>query len=105
MWHRCDKWIEVRCGEYEDDAQRVIETALGVSVVQYDTNSGHSVPDLRIDYPDRPPGYVEVVSDNAQQAWHALDHEADGGTRTLTVPGLEYDWWVYLKGAIVNTCG
>lgn len=83
--------------EHEDDAQRMIEKVLGVPVVQYDTNSGHSVPDLRIDYPDRPPGYVEVVADNAQQPWRALHDEVDGGNRTLAVPGLDYEWLIYLK--------
>lgn len=83
--------------EYEDVAQRVVETVLGVPVVQYDTNSGYSVPDLRIDYPDRPPGYVEVVADNAQQAWRALDRKVEGGSRKLPVPGLSYDWWIYLR--------
>lgn len=83
--------------EYEADPRRLIETVLGVPVVQHDFNSGHSVPDLRINYPDRPTGYVEVVADGAQAQWRALDRELDHGNRTLIVPGLRYDWFVYLN--------
>lgn len=82
--------------EYEADASWLIAKVLGVPVVQHDVNSGQSVPDLRIEYSDRPAGYVEVVADSAQFQWRALDRELDHRNRTLTVPGLRYDWFVYL---------
>lgn len=98
MSYRADglMWRYEMGRKYEADARRLIETVLGVPIVQHDFNSGRSVPDLRIDYPDRA-GYVEVVADSAQFQWRALDRELDRGNRTLTVPGLRYDWFVYLN--------
>ena len=47
----------------EEHAQKVISHLLGVPVVQHDNQSADGLPDLRIEYPDRPHAVVEVVRD------------------------------------------
>lgn len=81
--------------EHEEAALRVVECVLGTPVVLHDFNIGRSVPDLRIDYPDRAPGYVEVVADESPD-WRSLHAALDGGNRVIEVPGLIYDWWIWL---------
>jgi hypothetical protein len=94
--------MEELVGEYEEDARRIISKVLGVPVIQNDHNVGRSVPDLYIDYPDRPRAYVEVTSDGVQGAWRALDRELHKRGYELKVAGLTYDWWVFpaVKGQI-----
>lgn len=79
----------------EEEARQIIEVNLAVSVVQHDDNSRSSMPDLRIAYPDRPHGVVEVVRDimekRAKQRG-ALERKGD----ELTVPGLTWSWGVQL---------
>jgi hypothetical protein len=47
----------------EEYAREVIARLLGVRVVQHDDQSAAGLPDLRIEYPDRPHAVVEVVRD------------------------------------------
>jgi hypothetical protein len=47
----------------EDDAREVIARFLAVPVVQHDDQSAPGLPDLRIEYPERPHAVVEVVRD------------------------------------------
>ncbi len=79
--------------EFEDTARRIVETVLGVPVIQFDHNTGRSIPDLRIEFPGRLPGFVEVVSDTDRH-WQQMYHHLQRGNRELHVPGLVYDWWV-----------
>lgn len=50
-------------GDFEGSAARVIAGVTGEHVIIQDDGSHDSMPDLRIDYAQRPPGYVEVVVD------------------------------------------
>lgn len=47
----------------EKNAREIIARFLGVPVVQHDDQSAPRLPDLRIEYPDRPHAVVEVVRD------------------------------------------
>jgi hypothetical protein len=47
----------------EEHAREVIRRLLDVPVVQHDDQSAPGLPDLRIEYPDRPHAVVEVVRD------------------------------------------
>jgi hypothetical protein len=80
----------------EETARRLVSKVLGAPVSQYDFNAGVRVPDLRIDYPDRPAGFVEVVSDTLSD-YREMDEVLRGGVREQRVPGLQYDWWVWPK--------
>jgi hypothetical protein len=80
--------------EHEEAARRVVEQVLGTRVVLYDRNIGRSVPDLRVEYTDRPHGYVEVVADESQD-WRSLHAALDRGNRVVEVPGLAYHWWIW----------
>jgi hypothetical protein len=85
--------------EDEEIARRLVEVVLGVPVRQYDTNSGQSVPDLRISYPDGRRGYVEVFGDPAREEWRELSsvvRRRSGESSTLALRGCKYDWWVYI---------
>ncbi|MET9275508.1 hypothetical protein [Kribbella sp. NPDC003557] len=54
-------------GDVELAAARVVARFTGERVVVQDDNSRAGMVDLRIDYADRPPAYVEVVTDIDQQ--------------------------------------
>jgi hypothetical protein len=47
----------------EEHAREIIARFLGVPVMQHDDQSAPGLPDLRIEYPDRPHAVVEVVRD------------------------------------------
>lgn len=97
----------------EEEAREILERHLGVPVKQHDDNLGGSLPDLRIEYPDRERGLVEVVRDVES---HALPASATGvspnrvqqnerisrGGQMLTVPGLASDWMVVLTVAAMD---
>lgn len=50
-------------GDLEYVAGRVIARYTGARVVLQDDGSVDRMPDIRIEYPDRPPAFVEVVAD------------------------------------------
>jgi hypothetical protein len=81
-------------GEHEETARRIVEAVMRVPVVQHDHNVGRSIPDLRINYPDRPPAFVEVVADESEN-WRGLHEALNRGNKVLAVPGLRHNWWIW----------
>jgi hypothetical protein len=80
---------------FEEDARQVIENHLGVPVVQHDDNTLPRMPDLRIEYPDRPHAVVEVGRDvdrSRKQQAVALNQKMP-----YALPGLQFQWTAVVR--------
>lgn len=89
-------------GDVEYTAGRVIARLTGQSVILQDDGSQEMMPDIRIEYAGRPPGFVEVVTDidsNYAQSWSVLMKWQ--GQLPFVKPGstLRRAWQVTLSGA------
>jgi hypothetical protein len=78
-------------GDIEGMAQRVVSAVTGVPVEIQDNGSGHATVDLRIHYPERPPGFVEVVT-GMDGDYAAMWRRVVGRDATIIVPGLGRVW-------------
>jgi hypothetical protein len=54
---------QVPAGDLGDIAARIIASTTRQHVEVQDDGSRDAMPDLRIEYPHRPPGFAEVVAD------------------------------------------
>jgi hypothetical protein len=79
-------------GDFELAAARVVARLSGERVVLQDDNSVAAMVDIRIDYGDRPPGYVEVVTD-IDQAYSAMASAIRGQVQ-VPAPDLGRIWHV-----------
>jgi len=75
----------------EEHAREVIARFLAVPVVQHDDQSAPGLPDLRIEYPDRPHAVVEVVRDVDQVRPEQRDALHSRGW-SIDDPGLTRSW-------------
>ncbi len=89
-------------GDVEYLAGRVVARLTGEHVVIQDNGSSDSMPDIRIDYADRPAGYVEVSVD-IDRRYAAMSaavakqrHEQGYG---FAAPGLGRVWWAWTSGS------
>jgi hypothetical protein len=78
-------------GDLERVAGRVIARFTGAQVVLQDDGSADRMPDIRIEYPDRPPAFVEVVADIAP-AYAAIARRVSDPSSTWESPRLTYAW-------------
>jgi hypothetical protein len=79
-------------GDVEYLAGRVVARLTGERVVIQDNGSSASMPDIRIDYTDRPAGYVEVWVD-IDQRYAAMSAAVVGREHIVQAPGLGRVWW------------
>lgn len=84
-------------GDFEALAGRVVARLTGAPVVIQDDNSRDAMPDLRIDYPRRVPGYAEVWRD-IEPGYAAMFRKV-AGPREISAARLGRIWWVTLSGA------
>ena len=84
-------------GDFEMRAARVIARSTGVRVVLQDDGSQRSIPDIRIEYTDRPWAQVEVVVD-LQREYGAMWREVVRRQQQLPAPDLSRYWWVTTSG-------
>jgi hypothetical protein len=89
-------------GDIEYLAGRVVARLTGEHVVIQDNGSSDSMPDIRIDYTDRPAGYVEVSMDidrryAAMSAAVAKQRDEQG--YGFPAPGLGRVWWAWTSGS------
>src|SRR4051812_12450962 len=84
-------------GDLEMLAARIINFTTCQQVVIQDDGSRSAMPDLRIEYPDRPPGFAEIVAhmDPAYgQMWDKTIRAS-----ALPLPGLERIWHLTVSPA------
>ncbi len=89
-------------GDVEYTAGRVIARLTGERVVLQDDGSQEKMPDIRIEYASRPPGYVEVVTDidsKYAQTWSVLMQRQRRLPYITPASSLRRDWQVTLSGA------
>jgi hypothetical protein len=79
-------------------AGRVVARLTGEHVVIQDNGSSDSMPDLRIDYTDRPAGYVEVWAD-IDPRYAAMSAAVARRQHLLPAPGLGRVWWARTSGS------
>ncbi|MDG4833022.1 hypothetical protein O7627_27495 [Solwaraspora sp. WMMD1047] len=84
-------------GDFELAAARVVARLTGERVVLQDDNSAPAMVDIRIDYPDRSPGYVEVVTD-IDRSYAAMASAIRGQVQVPT-PELGRVWYVTVSPA------
>ena len=78
-------------GDLEGVAGRVIARFTGAQVVLQDDGSADRMPDIRIEYPDRPPAFVEVVADIAP-AYAEIARRVADPSSTWESPRLRHAW-------------
>lgn len=81
-------------GDFEMAAARVVARLTGERVVLQDDNTRPAMPDLRIEYLDRPRAFVEVVTD-IDREYSALV-QAVRGHQEIAAPELDRTWFVTL---------
>jgi hypothetical protein len=77
-------------GDSEHLAAQVIAYTTGQQVVIQDDGSQDAMPDLRIEYPDRAPGFAEVVAD--MDPAYGLMWDKTIRAAALPLPGLNRVW-------------
>lgn len=83
-------------GDFEAHAARIVARFSGERVLLQDDNSHPSMPDICLDYLDRPPAFVEVVVDVDGRSAALYDAIARIGW-TIAAPMLTRHWWVTLN--------
>jgi hypothetical protein len=78
-------------GDLEGLAGRILARYTGESVVIQDDGSKDRMPDIRIDYMDRPSAFVEVVS-HIDRAYAAIARRVVDPKSTWTSRDLTYAW-------------
>jgi hypothetical protein len=81
-------------GDFEMAAARVVARLTGERVVLQDDNTRSGMPDLRIELTDRPPAFVEVVTD-IDREYSALV-QAVRGHQEIPARELDRAWYVTL---------
>lgn len=81
-------------GDFELAAARVVARLTGERVVLQDDNSSPGMVDIRIDYREKPPGFVEVVTD-IEPAYSALVDKVRRHQQ-IVAPRLRRVWYVTL---------
>lgn len=88
-------------GDLEQKAGRVIARRTGQRVYLQDDGSSEGMVDIRIEYPDKDPGYVEVTADiegGYAAMWSGL-MKSGQIPEVLPMASLHLDWSVTLSGA------
>jgi hypothetical protein len=86
--------VQSPVGDFEGKAARVVARLTGERVVIQDDGSKPSMPDIRIEYAEKPAAYVEAVVD-IDTSYAAMDAEIFKGVQTLPSDRI---WWVHLTG-------
>jgi hypothetical protein len=87
-------------GDFESAAARVVARLTGERVILQDDGSRDSMVDIRIEYTDRDPGYVEVLTDIGEgyaATWARLMRRGQLPLE-LHLAGLRRDWFVTVSG-------
>lgn len=88
-------------GDLELKAGRVVARLTGQRVYLQDDGSSNGMVDMRIEYPDRAPAYVEVTTD-IEDGYAAMWSELMRGRQipqVVPMGGLDRQWSVTLSGA------
>jgi len=86
-------------GDFEWAAARVVARLTGAPVTLQDDGSHNGMPDIRIDYKDRPPAFMEVWTDidsNYAAMYATLRQPKDELPNIAAAPRLRRDWQVTL---------
>lgn len=79
-------------GDFEYRAARIVARLTGERVVLQDDNSRPGMADIRIDYTDREPAFVEVVVD-VNPRYASLYDAIARDEWTISAPSLSRRWW------------
>lgn len=89
-------------GDFEHSAARVVARLTGVPVIVQDDGSRAGMADLRVEYPDRPAGYVEVWTDMEEgyaSTYSELWKPGRQLPREVPIDRSHRDWFVTISGA------